>query len=131
MKKKLLYLLLPAITLILEILPYGAVCNFRDGSGSVLRRTFSYFSLIPFGYANFAPLITAVFTCLIILLLVLYCLTGKESLARNAKNLICVCIVFSFGPLVFGIRYFSVIGLLISLSLIGEFLLLHFLKTIE
>ena len=30
LNKKLLYLILPIITLILEILPYGAVCNFEE-----------------------------------------------------------------------------------------------------
>ena len=55
MKKRLLYLILPLVTVILELLPYGAVCNFMNPEGDPWRETFSYFSLTPFGYANFAP----------------------------------------------------------------------------
>ena len=44
--------ILPVITIVLEILPYGAVCNFANPEGEVLRETFSNFDLTPFGYAN-------------------------------------------------------------------------------
>ena len=126
MKKRFLYLLLPIITLILEILPYGAVCNFSDGPTSIIRKTFSYFSIIPFGYANFAPLITAVLTCVVLILLLLYCFTGKDNWATKSKIVLSIGAVISFGPLLFGIRYFSAVGLLISLGLIAELALLHF-----
>ena len=71
MKKRLMYLALPALTLILEILPYGAVCNFANPEGEAWRRTYSYFDLTPFGYANFAPLLTAFLTCLFFVFLLL------------------------------------------------------------
>ncbi len=131
MKKRIPYLILPIITLILEILPYGAVLNFmlpsEDGTTiGHFRELYSYFSLIPFGWANFAPLITAIITCVILLLLIIYCITGKKRLAVAAKHVLCVCAVFSLGPLVFGINYFSVTGALITVSLIAELLLIHF-----
>lgn len=125
MKKRLLYLILPIITLILECLPYGAVLNFANPEGAPWRETFSYFSMTPFGYANFAPLITAIITCVVLVLLMFYCFTGKKHIAKKAKNMLCVGAIISFGPLVFGIRAFSFVGLLISLSLIAEFILLH------
>ncbi len=126
MKKRFLCLLFPVITLILEILPYGAVCNFANPEGEPWRKTFSYFDLTPFGYANFAPLITAIITCIIFVLLAVYCITGKHPLATVARALLCVCSFFSLGPLVFGISFFSVVGGLITLSLLAELLLLHF-----
>lgn len=133
MKKRLLVLILPLITLILEILPYGAVCNFAlpatDGSIGHFRELYSYFDLVPFGYANFAPLITAITTCIVLLLLILYCITNKQRLAITAKNILYVCTVFSLGPLVLGIRFFSVVGALITVTLIAELILLHFLFT--
>ena len=129
MKKRVVYLILPIITLILEILPYGAVCNFArpatDGTIGHFRELYSYFDLTPFGYANFAPLITAVITCIILLLVVIYCITAKLRLAITSRNILCVCIIFSLGPLVFGIRFFSVVGALITLTLIAELILLH------
>ena len=126
MKKRLLYLILPIVTLILEILPYGAVCNFANPEGEPWRKTFSYFDLTPFGYANFTPLLTAIITCLIFVLLVIYCIKGNVRTAIRAKNILCVAVVMSLGPLVFGITYFSLVAGLITLSLIAELLLLQF-----
>lgn len=126
MKKRWLYLILPLVTLVLEILPYGAVCNFANPEGDPWRKTFSYFDLTPFGYANFAPLITAVITCIVFLLVVIYCITGKQKWALKARNILCVCAVFSLGPLVLGVRFFSALGALITVSLIAELFLIHY-----
>ncbi len=129
MKKRLLCLVLPMITLILEIVPYGAVCNFArpetDGTIGRFRELYSYFDLIPFGYANFAPFITAVITCVVILLLILYVVINKQLFLIATRNILCICIVFSLGPLVFGVSFFSAIGVLITVSLIAELLLLN------
>ena len=126
MKKRFLYLLLPIITLILEILPYGAVCVFAPSPTERVKETFSYFDLTPFGYANFTPLLTAIITCLIFVLLVIYYIKGNVRTAIRAKNILCVAVVMSLGPLVFGITYFSLVAGLITLSLIAELLLLQF-----
>lgn len=125
-KKRFLYLILPIITMILEILPYGAVLNFANPEGEPWRKTFSYFSLTPFGYANFAPFITAIITCIIFVLLIVYCITGKHRLIVIARNILCVCTILSLGSLVFGVNYFSAVGALITASLIAELLLIHF-----
>lgn len=126
MKKRFLYLILPIITLILEILPYGAVCNFALDGGETHRQTFSYFDLVPFGYANFAPLCTALLTCIVLALVAVYWITGKRRVATAVRNLLLVCIVISVAPLViFGLNFFSVVGALITVSLIAEMLLIH------
>lgn len=62
---------------VLELLPYGAVLHFANGFGGTIRETFSYFSFIPFGYANFGPLCTAVLSCLLLGLAAVYLLSGK------------------------------------------------------
>ena len=126
MKKRLLYVLLPIVTLILEILPYGAVCNFANPEGEPFRKTFSYFDLTPFGYANFAPLITAVITCIVFLLIVIFCITGNPMWACKARNILYVGAVFSLGPLVLGVRFFSIVGALITVSLVAELLVIQF-----
>lgn len=129
-KNRVLYLILPVITLILEILPYGAVCNYAlpatDGTIGRFRELYSYFDLTPFGYANFAPFLTAIITCIILLLMVIYCITGKHRIAQITKNVLGMASVLSLCPLLFGIKYFSVVGALITVSLIAELLLLHF-----
>ena len=124
MKKRLLYLILPIITLILEILPYGAVCNFANPEGDPWRKTFSYFNLTPFGYANFAPFLTAITTCVILAFLLIYLFVGKTKPITVAKFLLCVGVVLSLCPLLFGISYFSIVGALITASLIAELVLL-------
>ncbi len=60
--KKVCLAVLPALTIVLELLPFGAVCIFATSPTERVKETFSYFSLTPFGYANFAPLITATLT---------------------------------------------------------------------
>jgi hypothetical protein len=126
MKKRLPYLILPIITLILEILPYGAVCNFANPEGEPWRQTFSYFDLTPFGYANFAPFLTALITCLIFVLMLVFCIKGNVRTAVKAKNLLYAAVVMSLGPLVFGFAYFSLVAGLITLSLIAQLMLLQF-----
>lgn len=124
-KKGLQYLILPVITVILELLPYGAVCNFGNPEGEPWRETFSYFDLTPFGYANFAPLLTAIITCIVLALLVIYALSGKRGWALAARNILAMGVVVSLGPLVFGISYFSLVGGLITAALVMEILMLH------
>ena len=119
-KKRFLLLLLPLVTLILEILPYGAVCNFANPEGEPLRKTFSYFDLTPFGYANVAPFLTAIATCLILGALLLYLFIGKTKALTLATVLLCVGVLLSLCPLCFGFRFFSVVGGLITASLLAE-----------
>ncbi len=126
MKKRLSYLPVPILTLVLELLPYGAVCIFAASPTETIKKTFSYFSLTPFGYANFTPLLTALLTCLILVLLILYCITGNDRLAHKATTLLLVATICSLGSLIFGIPYYSPVACLITLSLITEYLLLRF-----
>ena len=119
-----LYLILPVITLILEILPYGAVCNFARPEGDPWRKTFSYFDLTPFGYANFAPLLTAITTCVILGVLLAYLFTDQYRMIILARVLLCIAAALSLCPLLYGIVFFSVVGALITVSLLVELILL-------
>ena len=125
MKKRFLYLILPIITLILEILPYGAVCNFANPEGDPWRKTFSYFDLTPFGYANFAPLLTVILTCAILVMLFIYLFTGKQGIASATKVMVGIGMPLSLCPLLFGIHFFSVVGALITTSLVAQFVLMQ------
>ena len=124
MKKRLLCLILPVVTLILEILPYGAVCNFANPEGEPWRKTFSYFDLTPWGNANFAPFLTAINTCAILTLLLVYLFTNKHRMITVTKVLLCIGTVLSLCPVLFGISFFSVVGALITTSLIAELVVL-------
>ena len=67
--RKLLLSFLAGIALIFELLPNGVVLRFMNPEGEPWVRTYSYFSLVPYGYANFGPLIAAVLTCVLIILI--------------------------------------------------------------
>ena len=116
MKKKLIMLFTTLIALVLEILPYGAVCNFANPEGEPWRRTYSYFDLTPFGYANFAPFIVALLTCVLIILIVVS-LVSKKLLRTPILAVSAIVTVLSLAPLLYGIRFFSVVGALISVAL--------------
>lgn len=126
MKKRALFLIPSVVALLLEILPYGAVCNFMNIEGEPWRITFSYFSLTPYGYANFGPFLTAILTCVLILALGIYTLKEIEKLRSFARVVSCVAIATSLWPLLLGISYFSVVGGLISVSLIAEIVMLKY-----
>lgn len=119
-KKNALLLVLPVITLILEALPYGAVLNFTDPEGGTTRKTFSYFNLTPYGYANFAPFITAIITCLVFALVIVYLVTKKEAVFKAVKALLAVGVALSLCPLIMGFEYFSLVAALISVTLTTE-----------
>ena len=116
MKKKITLLCTTIVTLVLEILPYGAVCNFANPEGEPYRRTYSYFDPTPYGYANFAPLIVAILTCVLLFLIVLSLFT-KKAFRKPIIALSAISTVLSLAPLLLGIAYFSVVGALIFVAL--------------
>ena len=118
MKKRLLLLIFPVIALILELLPVSAVLRFANPEGEPWVSKFSYFDLTPFGYANFGPFITAVLTCVLIVLLVAYAIKGNSKILAAVRIVVWLAIVASFAPLFLGTQYYSLLGGFISLSLI-------------
>jgi len=128
-KIKKLLLILPVVTVILEALPYGAVLNFANPEGDPIRKTFSYFSLTPFGYANFAPFITAIITCIVFVMLLLYFITEKAFALKASKGLLVAGFVLSLCPLAFGVKSFTVVAMFISLSLFAQLVSVFFSKS--
>ena len=116
MKKKFIILCTTLIALVLEILPYGAVCNFANPEGEPWRRTYSYFDLTPFGYANFAPFIVALLTCVLVILIVVS-LVSKKEMKAPILAVSAIATVLSLAPLLYGIRFFSVVGAFITVAL--------------
>ena len=123
MRKKAIALLATTLALLLEILPYGAVCNFANPEGEPWRRTYSYFDPTPFGYANFGPLLTALLTCVLLLLLLVSVLT-KKPMKTPIRSVSVIAVLLSLTPLLLGVHFFSIVGALISLVLLGASTLL-------
>ena len=119
--KKSLFVVLPLATLILELLPNGVVLNFANPEGEPWRRTYSYFSLTPFGYANVGPFITAILTCILLVLVAVYRFKPRNGLNTAILNVSGFATAASLMPLMFGFDYITVIGVIITLLLAGTF----------
>ena len=119
--KKTLFVTLPLVALIFELLPYGVVLNFANPEGEPWRRTYFYFSMMPFGYANIGPLITAILTCVLLVLVVIYLFKPRKGLNIAILNVAGFATAASILPLMFGFDYITVIGVIITALLAGTF----------
>ena len=119
--KKLLLVSFPIIAFVLELLPYGVVLNFANHEGKPWCRTYSYFSLTPFGYANFGPLIAAILTCVLLVLVAIYLFKPRKGLNTAILNVSGFATAASLMPLMFGFDYITVIGVIIAILLAGTF----------
>ncbi len=128
--KKYIPLIILALVLILELLPYGAVCNFArpatDGTIGHFRELYSYFDLLPFGYANFGPFMTALLTCFMFPFSILHLFKPNRKILSIWKWLCVFSVATSLGPILLGLHFYSVVGGTITLLLILEY---FFLKT--
>lgn len=118
MKKKIIMLSATIIALILEILPYGAVLNFANPEGEPWQRTYSYFDLTPFGYANFAPFIVALLTCALIIIIAISIII-KKPMKTPIVALSTIAAILSLAPLLYGLQFFSIVGAFITVALLA------------
>lgn len=128
--KKILLLAICVVTIILEILPFGAVLRFATPDFSddlffnVLQpeTLYSYFDPIAYGYGNFGPLITAILTVLLLGILIVYCIKNRGLIAIRTVSALAG--LTSLLPLItLGISYFTPIGGCITALLIAEFVI--------
>ena len=114
--------------LCLEIFAKGAVCNFATPEKTITK-TYSYFSLTPYGYANFGPFITAVITCLLFIFALILLTQKAKKTEKPALILSGIAVFTSLLPLImFGVSYFNIISVLISLLMITQFVVIMLLK---
>lgn len=108
--------------LVLEILPVGAVMVYAAGPAERVTKTYSYFSLLPLGYANFAPLLTGAFTVAALLLGVVSLFRfDRAAGCRKAAFLCCVlALFFSAVPLLL----FGTVGMTAASYAVGGSVLL-------
>ena len=119
--KKALFSILSLATLILELLPNGVVLRFANPEGDPWVRTYNYFSLTPFGYANFGPFITAILTCALVVLVLIYLFKPSKGLNIAITNVAGFATAASLMPLMFGFDYLTIIGVIISVLLASIF----------
>ena len=119
--RKYLSLVLMAAVVILELLPYSTVLSFANPDGEPFRETFSYFSLTPFGYANFGPFLTAVLSVVILLHILVSVLFKTDKLWKGVKVEAAIASVLSLLPIAYGFEYYTGIGFAITVLLVITF----------
>lgn len=94
-------LALQGIALVLEVLPIGVVLVFATSPTKQTIEVYSYFSLLPVGYANFTPLLTGILTILIILLgaIALFRFDRAASIRKTIFVCSIISLLFSIVPL--------------------------------
>lgn len=126
--KKLRLFVLPLAALVLEAMPCSAVMIFAaqgdDGTIERIRRTTSCFSLTPFGYANFGPLLTALLSCLLLALTVWLCVRPGTGIYKAALGVNALAVITSLLPLFLGTAFYSLAGAGISAALTAQLLYL-------
>lgn len=112
--------------LVLEMLPKGVIMYWAAPLGEPRKSSFfPYFSLTPFGYGHFAPLITAVMTIAVTMLTVIaLILERKENKHPKLKNALFVCLAvttaISICPVLYGLRYVTAIGVCVTAALLAS-----------
>lgn len=92
---------LQCVALILEALPIGVVMVFATNPTERATKTYSYFSLLPLGYANVTPMLTGILTVVIIMLGVITLFKFEKTSNFRRKAFICsiIALIFSIIPL--------------------------------
>ena len=108
--------------------------NFADydaetGNVNIIRKYYSYFDMLPFGYGNFFPMICAVLTCVLLLLSVIYLFTGKYMILNIMMGTGIAALIISLLPIIF--KSYTLIGLGITLLLAAELIFVGAMKKNE
>lgn len=80
---------LMAVALVLEALPFGVAMVFAAGPTERIVETYSYFSLLPLGYANVAPMLTGIMTAVATLLGVVVLARPNSAFGFRRAALLC------------------------------------------
>lgn len=128
-KARIGYILMGISALCAELFGKGAVCVFAVSPEKTQTTLFSYFSLVPFGYANFGPFITAVLTSVIVVLSVVLFTKKAQKITKCLTVLSVAAVAASFLPLIMlGIAYFNGVSVIISVILAAMAVMTVFVK---
>lgn len=119
--RKLLLSFLAGIALIFELLPNGVVLRFMNPEGEPWVRTYSCFSLVPYGYANFGPLIAAVLTCVLIILIAISWFKYSRGLNTAIMCVSGIATISSLSPVLYGFEYVTAIAIVVTVLLAAIF----------
>ena len=78
-----------SIAFVLELLPNGIAMAFAAGPDERVINTFSYFSLTPWGYADFTPLLTGILTVVVLILGIVALIRFEKSAKYRHASFVC------------------------------------------
>ena len=78
--------------------------------------------MIPYGYGDFGPLITAILSCVMLVIIVLSILLKKDW-SRSISIISVIATIASLAPLMFGFSNFSIVGAMISTYILATFVI--------
>lgn len=81
--------------LILEMVPGAVTLPFASGPNQWVTKAFSCFSLTPFGYAEYLPLLTGIFTTLATVLCLIYLFKKAGTARLQTAALLCNCMALA------------------------------------
>jgi hypothetical protein len=114
-------LLLPLIlAFALECHPAGVVMYFMNANGPDFQDTCSYFNLIPFGYGQCGPLLTALLTCVLIILSIIFIFCFREGIRKVIFSLSIAAVFTSLFQLMLGLRWFTRINAAVTALMLLE-----------
>lgn len=119
-KRSFFLLAITILTLILELLPYGAVLEFAHMSPELTlgyyEEHFSYFDPIVYGYGVFGPLLMAVLTCLLAVVTVISVFLENRAVRIALRVVSVLTLLCSLTPMLTGC--YSPVGMAISVLLL-------------
>ena len=96
--KKILPLIILVLILVLELLPCGEVVSYVIPEIGPMTKSCSCFSLIPFMKGNVSPLVTAILTCIMIVLSFVHLIKPISNIVLIWKTISLVSIFISIAP---------------------------------
>ncbi len=114
-----LLILLFGAAILLMCLPRGVKMHFASAPEEAIEYYIayaSYFSLVPYGYGNFSPLLTAVMTVVAAMLSILAILKNAKKLLHAVAVLLVITVVLSLVGFLFD--SYTIIGGLVTATLI-------------
>lgn len=93
MMKKIASLCCMLISIILMALPFGVSMTFAPSPTERVTEYFSYFSMMPLGYGDWFPIITALLSIFVFMLLLVD--IKKVNTRRAVQTCLCTCIIVS------------------------------------
>ncbi len=112
-----------------EWIPSGVVLFFANPEGEPFRSSYSFFSLVPYGYGTITPFLCALLTSFGLLAALLFCFKPKKGFLLAARYFPLVAALLAAATVFNAAARLSYIGFSIILLLAGAFTSTYFSKS--